>query len=213
MCRIVVAARRLYPAREWEVFRALQVAQFTSTLQLDDPAGLEHALAWLDGIDARGLVAASLEPETEALFAEDRALARTAAGRPIEFQGRSATTPEGEVRYTAPSVIFTAKDGASLEAGGFQPVEAYDVLIANLDRSLTRREPAADVGEVLDAFPAGLTTYEVAAVMAPHLTPPDRDTAEDALISLAAEGGAERRAFGNDALWVSALRHTSALAA
>ena len=213
MCRVVVAARRLYPAREWEVFRALQFAQFTSTLQLDDPAGLEQALAWLDGIDARGLVAASREPETEALFAADRALARTAAGRPIEFQGRSATTPEGEVRYTAPSLVFTASDGSSLEAGGFQPVEAYDVLIANLDRSLTRREPATDVGELLDAFPAGLTTYEVAAVMAPHLTPPDRDAAEDALISLAAEGGAERHAFGNDALWMSALRHTSALAA
>ena len=213
MCRVVVATRRLAPEREYAVFRALQFAQFTSTLQLDDPAGLEQALAWLDGIDARGLVAASLEAETEALFAEDRALARTAAGRPIEFQGRSATTPEGEVRYTAPSVIFTAADGTSLEAGGFQPVEAYDVLIANLDRSLTRREPATDVGELLDAFPAGLTTYEVAAVMAPHLTPPDRDAAEDALISLAAEGGAERHAFGNDALWMSALRHTSALAA
>jgi hypothetical protein len=49
--------------------------------------------------------------------------------------------------------------------------------------------------------------------MAPHLTPPDRDAAEDALISLAAQGGAQRLAFGNDALWVSAQRHSSSLAA
>jgi 2-hydroxychromene-2-carboxylate isomerase len=213
MCRVVVAVRRLHPEREWSVFRALQFAQFTSTLTLDEPAGLEAALAWLEGIDAKALVAASLEPETEALFADDRALARSAAGHPIEFQGRSATTPDGEVRYTAPSVVFTARDGASLEAGGFQPVEAYDVLIANLDRSLRRREPAEDVGEVIAAFPDGLTTYEVAAVMAPHLTAPDRDAAEDALISLAASGAAHRRPFGNDALWTPASTATAALAA
>ena len=150
----------------------------------------QEAIEWLPGIDAAKIVAASLEPETEELFAADRKRARSAAGGATEFQGRSATTPEGEVRFTAPSVIFTADDGSSLEVGGFQPVEAYDVAIANLDRSLTRREPTEDVAEVLAAFPEGLTTYEVAAVMAKHLTPPDRDAAEDALISLAANGGA-----------------------
>jgi 2-hydroxychromene-2-carboxylate isomerase len=213
MCRVVVATRRLAPDREWSVFRALQFAQFTSTLTLDEPAGLEEALAWLPGLDAKALVAASQEPATEELFAADRALARTAAGRPIEFQGRSATTPEGEIRYTAPSVVFTADSGDSLEAGGFQPIEAYDVLIANLDRTLARREPSADVAEVIAAFPDGLTTYEVAAVMAPHLTAPDRDAAEDALISLAATGAAQRRPFGNDALWTPAAAETAAIAA
>ena len=213
MCRAVVATRRLFHDREWAAFRALQFAQFTSTLTLDDPADIEKALEWVPGIDAAKIVAASLEPETEELFATDRKLARSAAGGPTEFQGRSATTPDGEVRFTAPSVVFTAKDGASLEVGGFQPVEAYDVAIANLDRSLTRREPAEDAGEVLGAFPDGLTTYEVAAVMAKHLQPPDRDAAEDALISLAASGEAERRPFGNDALWTPAKREAAALAA
>src|ERR671936_512283 len=82
---------------------------------------LATALEWLPGVDAKRLVAASLEPETEELFAADRRETRSAAGQPIEFQGRSATTPEGEVRYKAPSAIFTADDGRSLEAGGFQP--------------------------------------------------------------------------------------------
>jgi protein-disulfide isomerase-like protein with CxxC motif len=213
MCRAVVATRRLFPDREWAVFRALQFAQFTSTLTLDEPADIQEALEWLPGIDAAKIVAASLEPETEALFAADRRLARSAAGGATEFQGRSATTPDGEVRFTAPSVIFTAEDGSSLEVGGFQPVEAYDVAIANLDRSLTRREPTDDAAEVLAAFPDGLTTYEVAAVMAKHLQPPDRDAAEDALISVAASGGAERRPFGNDALWTPARREAAALAA
>ena len=123
----------------------------------------------MPGIDAAALVAASTEPETEELFAADRALARSAAGGATEFQGRSATTPEGEVRFTAPSLLFTAADGRSLEVGGFQPLEAYDVAIANLDRSLERRAPADDVAEVLAEFPDGLTTSEVAAVMARHL--------------------------------------------
>jgi 2-hydroxychromene-2-carboxylate isomerase len=213
MCRVVVAARRLVPEREWAVFRALQLAQFTSTLALDEPAGIEHALAWLPGIDPAALIAASTEPETEELFAADRALARSAAGGPTEFQGRSATTPEGEVRFTAPSLLLTAADGRSLEVGGFQPLEAYDVAIANLDRSLERRPPADDVAEVLAAFPDGLTTAEVAAVTARHLRPPERDAAEDALISAVAAGTAERRAFGDDALWTPASVATGALAA
>jgi 2-hydroxychromene-2-carboxylate isomerase len=213
MCRVVVATRRLAPEREWPVFRALQFAQFTSTLTLDDPAAIEQAISWVPGIDAAAIVAASLEPETEELFAADRALARTAAGHPIQFQGRSATTPDGEVRFTAPSLVFMAADGRSLEAGGFQPIEAYDVCVANLDTSLHRREPAEDVDEALAAFPDGLTTLEVAAVMCGHLREHDREAVEDALIALVAAGGAARRAFGNDALWIPAGREAAALAA
>ena len=213
MCRVVVAARRLAPEREWAVFRALQLAQFTSTLALDEPAGIEAALEWVPGIDAAALVAASTEPETEELFGADRALARSAVGGATEFQGRSATTPEGEVRFTAPSLLFTAADGRSLEVGGFQPLEAYDVAIANLDRSLERRAPAGDVAEVLAEFPDGLTTSEVAAVMARHLREPDREAAEDGLIAAVASGGAARRAFGNDALWTPAEVSAGALAA
>ena len=210
MCRVVVATRRLAPEREWAVFRALQFAQFTSTVALDEPAGIEQALSWVPGVDAAALVRASTEPETEERFAADRALARSAAGSATEFQDRSATTPEGEVRYTAPSLILATADGRSLEVGGFQPVEAYDVAIANLDRTLERRPPAEDAADVLAAFPDGLTTAEVAAVMAPHLQWPDRDSAEDALISAVAAGAAHRRAFGNDALWTPAKAEPSA---
>lgn len=213
MCRVVVAARRLAPEREWAVFRALQFAQFTTTLVLDDLDEIEKALAWVPDIDPSALVAAAQEPETKELFAADRALARSAAGHPIEFQERSATTPDGDVRFTAPSLVFTAADGRSLEAGGFQPIEAYDVCIANLDTSLSRRPPADDVDEILAAFPDGLTTLEVAAIMAAHLQPLDREAAEDALIGAVAAGAAERRPFGNDALWRPVRREAAALAA
>jgi hypothetical protein len=213
MCRVVVAARRLAPDREWAVFRALQLAQFTSTLTLDEPAGLEQALEWVPGVDAAALVAESATPENEEAFRADLALARTAAGGATEFQDRAATTPEGEVRFTAPSLVFATADGRSLEVGGFQPVEAYDVAVANLDRTLERRPPADDAAAVLAAFPDGLTTAEVAAVMAPHLQPPDLNAAEDALIGAAAAGAAHRRPFGHDALWTPPAAGERALAA
>ena len=55
--------------------------------------------------------------------------------RPTEFQDKHANT-DGRVRYTAPSIRFTNEQGVTLEAGGFQSFEAYDVLVANLDQSL-----------------------------------------------------------------------------
>ena len=203
MCRAVVAARLTDPEREWSVFRALQFAQFTTTLDLETEEGIRAALERVPGVDVDALMEAAGSPEVEAAFAQDRAEARTAEGSATEFQGKSATTPEGEVRYTAPSLVFRAEDGRTLEAGGFQSTEAYDVVIANLDRTLTRRPSAEDVAEVLAAFPDGVTTAEVAAVMAPSNTPPDLDAAEDELIALAAAGGARRVAVGHDALWAA----------
>ena len=44
MCRAVVAARLTEPGREWSVFRALQVAQFTTTLDLETTEGIAAAL-------------------------------------------------------------------------------------------------------------------------------------------------------------------------
>jgi protein-disulfide isomerase-like protein with CxxC motif len=203
MCRAVVAARLNEPGREWSVFRALQFAQFTTTLDLETEEGIRAALERVPGIDVDELMEAAGSPEVEAAFASDRAEARTAEGSPTEFQGKAATTPDGLVRYTAPSLVFAAADGRRLEAGGFQSTEAYDVVVANLDPTLRRREPAEDVADVLAAFPDGLTTAEVAAVMAPSNTPPDPGAAEDELIALAASGGAVRVAVGNDALWSS----------
>jgi 2-hydroxychromene-2-carboxylate isomerase len=215
MCRVVVAARLHAPEHEWAVLRALQFAQFTTTLDLEDAGAQREALAWLPGIDADAIVAAAADEATEAAYQADRREARTAGGGPTEFQGKEATTPEGEIRYTAPSLIFTAADGRTLEAGGFQSIEAYDVCIANLDTSLARRAPATEeqAGEVLAAFPDGLTTYEVAAVMAPSNTPPRPEAAEDALIAAASAGAAERVAFGNDALWRTPLPAARTLSA
>jgi hypothetical protein len=203
MCRVVVAARLQDPDTEWRVLRALQFAQFTTALDLEDHDALREALAWVPGVDADALVDAIGDDATEEAYQADRREARQAAGGATEFQDKHAVTPDGEVRYTAPSILFDTADGRRLEVGGFQPVEAYDVAIANLDRSLERRPPAEDAADVIAAFPDGLTTAEVAAVMAPGNTPPDFDAAEDSLIAATAAGHATRLPFGHDALWVT----------
>lgn len=202
MCRVVVAARLQDPALEWPVLRALQLAQFTTALDLEDHDALRDALAWLPGVDGDALVDAITDPAVEAAYQADRAEARQAEGGATQFQDKHAVTPDGEVRYTAPSVLFDTEDGRRLEVGGFQPVEAYDVAIANLDRTLTRRPAATDAAEVIEVFRSGVTTAEAAAVMAEGNAKPDLEAAEDALIAAAVAGDAERLAFGHDALWV-----------
>jgi len=202
-CRLVVAARLRHGAdAELAVFRALQLAQFTTTLLLDDAEDLVAALQErpIAGVDAAALVAAIGDEDVEAAYQSDRAQSRAAAGTPTEAQGREANT-DGAVRYTAPSIIFRTAEGASLEVGGFQPVEAYDTALANLDVSLTRRPAAEDPVEVLSALPYAPVTREVAACMTTNLGELDEDAAEQALIAAAAEGRVRREAVGTSALW------------
>jgi protein-disulfide isomerase-like protein with CxxC motif len=200
-CRLIVAARLADPASEFDVFRALQLEQFTGTALLDTDAGLRAALARVeDRVDADALVAALDDPAVEAAYQEDRALARSAEGRPIDVQGRAADS-DGAVRYTAPSVIFTEPAGASLEVGGFQPLESYDTALANLALDLERRPPATDPVDVVAALPYAPTTREVAACLAGNLDPIDDDAAEAALIEAAGAGRVRREAIGSGALW------------
>jgi 2-hydroxychromene-2-carboxylate isomerase len=204
-CRAIVATRLAAPQLEDAALRALQFAQFTTTGTLDDPETLRSALAGVEGLEADAVVERIDDPEVVAAYETDRARARSAAGSPTEFQGRAANT-DGAVRYTAPSVIFERSDGERLEAGGFQPLEAYDVVIANLDPTLERRPPADEPVEVLNAFPYPLTTAEVAAVMTEHLGVPDLAAAEAALIAATGEGHVNRQPAGDGSLWAPRRR-------
>jgi protein-disulfide isomerase-like protein with CxxC motif len=199
-CRAIVAARLLDPDREQDVLRALQFGWFTTTLVLDEDEDIAAALARVDGLDVAAIIAAIDEQATLAAYGQDKRETRTAEGGATDFQGK-ARQSDGPVRYSAPSLIFEDAAGNRLEAGGFQPIEAYDVLIANLDRTLQRRAPAADPLQALAAFPGGLVTQEVAAVMALNNQPADRTAAEVALIELLGEGAVHRTALGDDALW------------
>ena len=191
-CRACVAARIDAPGTEWGVHRAIQLAQFTSDLVLED----EDALRAVVG-DA--LVDRIWDADVTEAYERDRAEARTAADTPGALQGKTANS-DGQERYTAPSLVFE-RDGRRLEATGFQPVEAYDVLLANLDATLERRGPATDVAEVLAAFPFALATQEVAAIRASGNDAVDRGAAEAELLELVDDGRARRLPYGDDALW------------
>jgi len=133
-------------------------------------------------------------------YERDKAEARTAAGTAAEAQGKSSTS-DGLVRFTAPSVVFEL-DGRRLIAGGWQPVLAYDVLLANLDPSLERTPTPATPEPLLDHFAYGLTTAEVAALLADGPDPiPDLTGTERMLLDLAAGGEVLRVPLGQDAIW------------
>lgn len=198
-CRAIVAARLQRPGSDWAVYRALQLANFTTGLLLDDDEQIHAALTGVEGVDADAVLAAMDSEEVTAAYEVDKATSRTAAGSPTEMQGKAGNT-DGAVRYTAPSVVFQF-GGLRLEAGGFQTVEAYDVVLANLDPTLERRGAPDTPEPLLAAFPTGLTTQEVAACLTRSNDAVDRLAAEDALIELVADGLATRASLGDDALW------------
>lgn len=201
-CRTVVAARLRHPELEWWTLRALQVAQFTTPQRLEER---ETLLAALDRFElpADELVAAIDEPDVVEAYEADRALARSAAGTPAEVQNRTAAT-DGPVRYTAPSLVFE-RDGERVFAGGFQPVEVYDVLLAHLAPDLPRRGAPLTVAELLDEYPEGVFTAEAAAILCPHhLEVPDVPGAEARLLEAVAAGVARRVDVGDSALWLAA---------
>jgi 2-hydroxychromene-2-carboxylate isomerase len=197
-CRAIVAARELDPALGEAALRALQLLQFTTPRLLDDDDDLRAVLAEVPGLDGDAIVDRIDDPVIVALYEADRALARSADGSPTHAQDRFSTS-DGPVRYTAPSVIFEHRDGGRLEVGGFQPFEAYDTALANLDPRLERRPAPASVVEALGEFPEGLTTAEVASVMRPSdLVDADLEAARAELDSAT---GVVREPAGVDAIW------------
>ena len=201
-CRTVVAARLRRPELEWWTLRALQVMQFTTAQRLEERDTLLAALDRFD-LPADELVGAVDDQDVVEAYEADRALARSAAGTPAEAQNRTAAT-DGPVRYTAPSLVFE-RDGRRMVAGGFQPLEVYDVLLAHLAPDLPRRSAPLTVAELLDEFAEGVFTAEAAAILCPHhLEIPDVPGAEARLLEAVAAGVARRVDVGDSALWLAA---------
>jgi protein-disulfide isomerase-like protein with CxxC motif len=199
-CRAVVAASILEPGSEWAVFRVLQLANFTSPLYLDDAESIRACLQAVPGVDADTIVERIDDADVVAEYERQRAEARSAAGTPAEAQSKTATS-DGGVRFTAPSIVFRSDDKAAY-AGGWQPLLAYDTVLANVAPEL-ERAPAPDSPEPLfELFPGGLTTAEVAQLLAYGSDPvPDRERAEEMLSALTAAGEISRVPLGSDALW------------
>jgi protein-disulfide isomerase-like protein with CxxC motif len=199
-CRAVVAAGMLDPGSEWVVFRALQIANFTGSVYLDDGESIRALLRTVPGIDADGIADRIDDDDVVAEYGRQQAKARSAAGTPAEAQDKTAKS-DGQVRFTAPSVVFRRGEETAV-AGGWQPLLAYDVVLANFHPAL-QRVPAPESPEpLLDHFSHGLTTAEVALLLADGSDPvPDREGAEAMLTDLVESGGAMRVPTGTSATW------------
>jgi protein-disulfide isomerase-like protein with CxxC motif len=199
-CRAVVAARAQSRQLSDALLRRIRLAWFTSTLLLDEDEGLAAVAALVPGLDVEQMISLIDDPATEAAYQADRAETRSAAvqGQPAIAQGRTAAS-DGPDRFTAPSILFRAGERA-LVAGGWQPFGAYDVCIANLEPSLERRA-AATVEEALAAFPAGLTTIELARVCTEHDDDPDPNAVTNEVVARCASGQSAREPLGAGELW------------
>ena len=143
------------------------------------------------GVDADGIAERIDDADVVAEYEHQQAEARSAAGTPSEAQDKTATA-DGRVRFTAPSVVFR-RGADSAFAGGWQPLLSYDTVLANFAPELERVPPPESPEPLLAHFPDGLTTAEIALLLAEGSDPiPDRDDAERALLELAESGRVAR---------------------
>ena len=188
-CRAVVAAG-IHSDRGWFLLRALRVRHFGGEL-LDEPATIAGAASDA-GLDPAQLEAWTRDEAVDHRLREDMALAREPLPAARVLDARLANWSGGR-RYTCPSYEITRRsDGVRIAVPGFQPFAAYDVVTANLVPDTPRREPPADVREVLEWALVPIATKEVAAVMDLELL----DARE-----LLVRAGAREHPVGTDGFW------------
>jgi 2-hydroxychromene-2-carboxylate isomerase len=198
-CRAIVSARMESEHAAYLALRALRFGWMTTNLLMDEDEAIAQCLSTVAGLDAEAIMSRIDTPEVEDAYQRDRAEVRSAAGSAASLQGKTANS-DGVERYTASTLIFERGD-QRLVAGGWQPLAAYDVIVANLDPTLHCRPAVQDPRELLRELPYGLTTREVALAMAAHNDEPDDAAATQALRELADRGAAASEAIGDDALW------------
>jgi predicted DsbA family dithiol-disulfide isomerase len=200
-CRLVKAVALQGEEFVEATMRALRFAVFNTPLPLDSDEALAVICSTIEGLDVEQAISDLNSPGVEDAYQADREEVRTPAGLAVKL-GRTANS-DGRDRYTAPSLVLRAADGATSVVPGFQPFEAADVAIMNLEPDLVRL-PVPELEELLAHYPGGLTSQEVARVLADTTTLPDRAAAETALTHLVATGRAHRTPLGDDALWSAA---------
>jgi predicted DsbA family dithiol-disulfide isomerase len=162
-CRAVIAARLHAPTAMRAVLRSLRVRSFAGEL-LDAPETLAAA-ATDAGLDPDQLAQWTAGDDVTAALAADMDRARHPLPGALALNHKLAGW-EGGRRYTCPSYEL-ARDGrpeTTVVAAGFQPLPAYEVLLANLAPELERRATTGDVAEVLAWAGEPLATKEVAMI-------------------------------------------------
>ena len=140
-CRAIAAARVHTPEHERALLRRLRIRAMAGDM-IDEP-GVIALSAREAGIDPFMLFRSwQNDPEVEAVLEADMAAARAPSRAALALDHKLAPAGDGR-RYTCPSYeIERIADGARLDAPGFQPVEVYEALLANLEPELPRRRGA-----------------------------------------------------------------------
>jgi predicted DsbA family dithiol-disulfide isomerase len=160
-CRAVVAARLNAPSYEERLLRRLRVRRMDGGL-LDDPA-LIAAAATDVGLDPDELARWCDSPGVEDALQDDIARSRNPSPAARALNHKLGGPPE-ERRYSAPSYELSA-GGRTFSLPGYNPIEAYEAAVANLDPTLPRRAKPDSVEELLRWFDEPLATAEVELIM------------------------------------------------
>src|SRR4051794_38917240 len=160
-CRAVVAARLNAPEAEQPLLRRLRVRRMAGGL-LDDPALIATAAEDV-GLDTAELARWADMPAVEDALQADIARARNPSLAARALDHKLGGPPE-QRRYTAPSYELSSVT-RTVSIPGYNPVEAYETAIANLDPTLPRRPRPDSVEELLEWTPEPLATAEIVAIM------------------------------------------------
>ena len=149
-CRAVVAAGMLEPGSEWAVFRTLQIANFTSSLYLDDAESIRDALGSVPVSTPMPLRRGWTTPDVR------RGVRAPAGGGPIapRHARRGCRTRRhlGWPRALHRAVGRVPAGEETAVAGGWQPLLAYDTLLANFAPGLERMPPPESPAPLLEFF-------------------------------------------------------------
>ena len=163
-CRAVVAVReRAGDHAAASLLRGLRVRTMAGGL-LDDESLIRSAAteAGIYPTDLREWAAAA---STDEALRADIGAARNPSPQARALNHKLGGPPE-QRRYTAPSYELTAAaDGRHLAVPGFNPAEVYEAAIANLAPDVARRDPPADIRELLQWAEVPLATAEVVQIM------------------------------------------------
>lgn len=163
--RAVIAARLHAPDHEERLLRRLRVRTMLGGL-LDDPDLLAAAAREAD-LEPEELRRQSATDDVSAALAADIEAARTppARGRAQDHRLGGAV---GRRRYSAPSYELRPAgepDAEPIVVPGHNPVEAYEIAIANLAPEVERRIASDDVADLLAWAAVPLATAEVRGVL------------------------------------------------
>ena len=195
-CRAVVAIREYCGEHGAALLlRALRVRAMAGGL-LDDEQ-LIRAAGTEAGVYPSDLRLWMASAGTETALRADIAAARDPSPSARALDHKLGGPPE-QRRYTAPSYELSNGE-RTISVPGFNPVEVYETAIANLAPDAGRREPPADVSELLRWAEVPLATAEVIEIM----QQPEQEI-RDALTQVATP-----RPAGADMYWTSSSARAS----